>query len=197
MKKLWLALRLLARKPSVWILLMTGALVGVAVVGVGSAAMEYTMTQEFCTSCHEMRDNVFAEYKGTIHDSNRTGVRATCPDCHVPREPVDKWIRKIQAAGELYQHFVVGKIDTREKFEAHRPELAKHVWTRMKQTDSRECRHCHNAEKMSSDLQSEKAQHRHQKGREEGLTCIDCHYGIAHTEPPGDGPRDLQVKRLK
>jgi len=28
------------------------------------------------TGCHEMRDNVFAELKSTIHFSNRSGVRA-------------------------------------------------------------------------------------------------------------------------
>lgn len=197
MKKHWVTLRSKLMKPGVWIVLAIGALIGLAVIGVGSAAMDYTMTQEFCTSCHEMRNNVYAEYKDSIHDSNRTGVRAICADCHVPREPVDKWIRKIQAAGELYQHFVVGKLDTREKFESHRAELAKRVWTRMKATDSRECRHCHNAEKMSAELQSEKAQHRHEKGKAEGLTCIDCHYGIAHTEPEGAGPRDLKVTRLE
>ena len=197
MKKHLSALWSLLLKPSAWIFLGAGALIGFAVFGIGSAAMQYTMTQDFCTSCHEMRDNVYAEYKDSIHDSNRTGVRAICADCHVPREPVDKWIRKVKALGELYQHFVVGKIDTREKFEAHRAELAKKVWTRMKETDSRECRHCHNEQKMSAELQSEKAQHRHQKGREEGLTCIECHYGIAHTEPEGEGPRELNVKRTQ
>ncbi len=27
---------------------------------------------------------VYQEYKETIHYSNRSGVRAICPDCHVP-----------------------------------------------------------------------------------------------------------------
>src|SRR5574337_180287 len=106
-----------------FLLIGIAVVVTLAVVVGGSSAMEYTMTESFCTSCHEMRDNVYAEYKGSIHDSNRTGVRAICPDCHVPREPVDKWIRKIRAVGELYQHFVVGKIDSKEKFREHRPDL--------------------------------------------------------------------------
>ncbi|AYH42381.1 NapC/NirT family cytochrome c [Azoarcus sp. DN11] len=185
----WLA----RRNP--FVLIGVAVIATFAVVAGGSAAMEYTMTEAFCTSCHEMRNNVYAEYGGSIHDTNRTGVRAICPDCHVPREPVDKWIRKIQAAGELYQHFIVGKIDTKEKFREHRAELAKNVWTRMKSTDSRECRHCHTADKMSSDLQTETAQARHAKGREEGLTCIDCHFGIAHQEPKGIKPSDIVVKQ--
>lgn len=36
---------------------------------------------------------------------------------------------------------------------------------------------------MSSELHSERAKARHAKGKAEGLTCIDCHFGIAHKEP--------------
>ncbi len=45
--------------------------------------MEATNTTEFCIGCHEMENNVYQEYKPTIHFNNRTGVRAGCPDCHV------------------------------------------------------------------------------------------------------------------
>ena len=31
----------------------------------------------------------------------------------------------------------------------------------------------------------------HTKGRQEGRTCIDCHFGISHTEPSGPGPQEL------
>jgi len=99
--------------------------------------------------------------------------------------------RKIEATFELWGHFVTGVIDTREKYNAHRSELAKRVWRRMKETDSLECRNCHNEQKMDLDLQSEKARTRHAKGREEGKTCIDCHFGIAHEEPEGPGPTEL------
>lgn len=167
--------------------------VAVVLVAGGAAGLAWTNTEAFCISCHEMRDNVYAEFKGTIHDRNRTGVRAVCSDCHVPREPVAMMIRKFQASFELY-HKAVGTIDTKEKFEARRYEMAKRVWTRMKKTDSLECRNCHHAEAMTAELQSEKAQRRHEKGKAEGKTCIDCHFGIAHKEPEGgEGPQDLKV----
>lgn len=157
----------------------------------GAAGLAWTSTEAFCISCHEMRDNVYAEYKGTIHDTNRSGVRAICTDCHVPRAPMALIKRKFEATFELY-HKAVGSIDTKEKFEAKRYELARRVWTRMKQTDSLECRNCHHRDAMSADLQSELAQRRHKKGEADGLTCIDCHFGIAHTEPEGpEGPRDM------
>lgn len=165
-------------------------MVGVALVVGGAAGLAWTGTEEFCIGCHEMRDNVFAEYKGTIHDRNRAGVRAICPDCHVPREPVALIKRKIAATFELYGHFT-GHIDTPEKFKKHKAELARHVWKRMKETDSLECRNCHDATHMESTLMSEKAQARHLKMKTEGKTCIDCHFGIAHSEPEGPGPSEL------
>jgi cytochrome c-type protein NapC len=167
-------------------------LVGATLMVAGAAGLAWTNTEQFCIGCHEMRDNVYAEYKGTIHDTNRTGVRAVCSDCHVPREPVAMVKRKFKATLELWGHFR-GIVDTPEKFEAHRAQLAQNVWRRMKETDSLECRNCHHADKMDPDKQSDKAKARHAKGKAEGKTCIDCHYGIAHKEPAGPGPADMKV----
>lgn len=160
----------------------------------GAAGLAWTSTEEFCIGCHEMRANVYAEYKGTIHDTNRTGVRAICTDCHVPREPAPLIARKMRATFEVWGH-ITGVIDTKEKFESHRSMLAQRVWRRMKETDSHECRNCHVAEKMKPELQSEKARARHAKGKAEGMTCIDCHFGIAHSEPEGPGPQELFGKK--
>lgn len=177
-------------------LAVVAALIGLFVGAFGfagtAAGLAWTNTEAFCTGCHEMKDNVYAEYKGTIHDANRSGVRATCPDCHVPHEIGPKLVRKVHATWELYGA-IVGKIDTKEKFEAHRYEMARHVWVQMKATDSRECRNCHSREGMSKDLQSAKAQARHAKGLAEGKTCIDCHFGIAHKEPDGPGPQEMST----
>ena len=158
----------------------------------GAAGLAWTDTEKFCIGCHEMRDNPYAEFKGTIHDHNRSGVRATCPDCHVPHEPVQLILRKMRATFELWGHFV-GVIDTREKFLAHRYALATRVWKRMKQTDSLECRNCHHADAMDPEKQGERAQKRHAKAKAEGKTCIDCHFGIAHHEPDGPGPQELKL----
>ncbi|KUJ85690.1 hypothetical protein AVO45_01490 [Ruegeria marisrubri] len=148
-------------------------------------AMEMTNNEEFCVSCHEMRDNVYAEYQGTVHQNNSSGVRATCPDCHVPKAWGPKVIRKIQATRELYGHFVTGVVDTPEKFDEHRLYLATRVWTAMKKTDSRECRNCHKFEFMDFTEQENRAAQNHQKALDEGKTCIDCHQGVAHELPEG------------
>ncbi len=197
MTKAWESLRArcatCARTTLVGGTVIGALIVGAVLLAAGAAGLAWTNTETFCTDCHEMRDNVYAEYKGTIHDINRSGVRAICSDCHVPRQPGPMLIRKVRASMELYGHFVSGVIDTKEKFQAHRYELAKRVWTRMKETDSLECRNCHHAESMSNDLQSERAKARHAKGKAENMTCIDCHFGIAHHEPEGPGPQELKV----
>lgn len=169
------------------VLLMTGA----------AAALAWTSTEEFCIACHEMKNNVYAEYKGTIHDQNRTGVRAICVDCHQPREMGPMILRKLQASKDVYSHFISLSISTPEKFQARRHELATQVWKRMKENDSLECRTCHNTAKMSADLQSAKALARHTKAAAENLTCIDCHFGIAHKEPEGPGPREMLIAGAK
>lgn len=150
----------------------------------GKAAVDQTNSLGFCVSCHEMKDNNYAEYKDTIHARNRTGVVATCADCHVPHGFVDTAIRKALAANDVLHH-LLGTIDTKEKFEARRTELATRVWTTMKETDSRECRSCHDVTAMSPELQGPTAKRQHLKMADGGRTCIDCHYGIAHKEPQG------------
>jgi cytochrome c-type protein NapC len=143
-----------------------------------------------------MRDNVYAEFKDTIHDKNRTGVRATCPDCHVPREVGPLMVRKMRASFEVFGH-MTGIIDTKEKFESHRSMLATRVWKRMKETDSLECRNCHHADAMDEEKQTDRAKARHAKAKAEGTTCIDCHFGIAHKEPEGPGPKEMKVGSAK
>ena len=166
------------------ITLLVGVVLGVVLWGGFNWAMELTNKESFCISCHEMKDNVYEEYTNTIHYMNRSGVRATCPDCHVPKEWIHKVIRKIQATNELFHHFM-GTIDTREKFVAKRGELALHVWKTMKATDSRECRNCHGEAYMDFDRQEERAADRHEEAFDKGMTCIDCHKGIAHQLPKG------------
>ena len=177
-------LRRPSAKYSLGGLLSIGILLGVLFWGGFNTAMEATNTETFCISCHEMKDNVYMEYKETIHYNNRTGVRATCPDCHVPKDWTHKMIRKVQASREVWGK-LTGTIDTREKFEAKRLKLARSEWARMKASDSRECRNCHSFESMNSEAQKQRARKQHEMAIEDNLTCIDCHKGIAHHKPEG------------
>ena len=169
-------------KASLGALLFVGFIAGIIFWGGFNTAMEATNTETFCISCHEMEENVYKEYQDSIHYSNGSGVRATCPDCHVPKPWVHKVVRKIQATNELY-HKALGSIDTPEKFEAKRLKLAQNVWKAMKETDSRECRNCHDYESMDYTKQQRRGVQQHIEGFDNGETCIDCHKGIAHSLP--------------
>jgi cytochrome c-type protein NapC len=180
----WARLRSPTARYSVLTLLGGGFVAGILFWGGFNTGMEATNTLEFCISCHEMRDNVYQEYKQTVHYSNRTGVRAVCSDCHVPKDWTHKIVRKVQASKELYGK-LVGTIDTKEKFEAKRLQLARNEWKRMKASDSRECRNCHSFDGMDTEVQKTRARKQHEMALEDKMTCIDCHKGIAHHKPEG------------
>ena len=174
-------------KPSAYyslgFLVIGGFIAGVIFWGGFNTALELSNTEEFCISCHEMENNVYEELKTTIHFSNRSGVRATCPDCHVPHKWTDKIARKMQASKEVWGK-IFGTINTREKFLAHRKHLAQNEWRRLKANDSLECRNCHNFDYMDFTEQSERASTQHSGALASGeKTCIDCHKGIAHQLP--------------
>ncbi len=181
-RRLWSFLKKPSAKYSILAISSVGFVAGIIFWGGFNTGLEMTNTLEFCISCHEMRDNVYQEYKETIHYANRTGVRAICSDCHVPKDWTHKMIRKSKASFELWGK-LTGVIDTKEKFEAERIKLATHEWERMKDSNSRECRNCHSFEAMSPELQKQTPYKKHMKAKEEGKTCIDCHKGIAHHLP--------------
>ncbi|MGE5468463.1 MAG: NapC/NirT family cytochrome c [Ignavibacteria bacterium] len=182
LKRAWVALNRPSAKYSLLALLFVGFVSGIVFWGAFNTGMEATNKLEFCIGCHEMRDTVYQEYKETIHFQNRTGVRAICSDCHVPKDWTHKMIRKIQASKEVWGK-ITGYIDTPEKFEAKRMELATHEWERMKNAGSRECLNCHNFDAMSPELQKQTPYKKHMKAKADGKTCIDCHKGIAHHLP--------------
>ncbi len=180
---LWRVIRSPSAHLSLGFLTLGGFLGGVLFWGGFNTALEATNRLEFCVSCHEMRDYVYRELQFTVHATNPSGVRAACPDCHVPHDWTDKIARKMQASKEVWG-WVFGVIDTPEEFEAHRLEMAKREWARLKANDSLECRNCHSDEAMDLTRQSPRAARIHEEFLITGqATCIDCHKGIAHELP--------------
>jgi len=168
-----------SQKYPVILLLGIGLLLGVIGVLGFNASMHATSTEAFCTSCHEMEANPWAQLQETSHFANSSGVHATCSDCHVPHEFIPKMIRKIEASREVWGH-LTGIIDTPEKYAAHAPKMKAREIARLEANDSQECRNCHNVERMLASAQSAKAQQFHLAMAQQGKTCIDCHAGIAH-----------------
>jgi cytochrome c-type protein NapC len=188
LRRYWTVVRRPSAYFSLGFLTVGGFIAGIVFWGGFNTALELTNTERFCISCHEMRDNVYVELQSTIHFTNRSGVRAKCPDCHVPHDWTDKIARKMQASKEVWGK-IFGTINTREKFEEKRLELAQHEWTRLKANDSLECRNCHGFDYMDFTRQSPRAAQAHSTflaNRER--TCIDCHKGISHRLPKMASP---------
>lgn len=168
-------------------LVLVGIGLAAGFVGGFSVFSDYTNRLEFCISCHEMENGPYAEYKKSIHYKNRTGVRAECEDCHVPKDFGPKLAAKIVAAKDVYHH-ILGTIDTPEKFEAHRLTMAQRVWAQMEATESRACKTCHDFQAMDLNEQGRRAKAKHPKAMEDGKHCINCHKGIVHELPHGYDP---------
>lgn len=169
-------------KYSVLALVFIGIVIAATGVFATSKTLDYFSTTEFCISCHTMQQN-YEEYKQSIHYSNAKGIRAECVDCHQPKDLVGKIWRKMGAGSDLYHHFITKKIDTPEKFEAHRLELAQKVWDRMKDENYKTCTTCHSYDAMDHAKQSAQAAKEMSLASQDNLACIDCHKGIAHELP--------------
>lgn len=191
-KDVWHTISHPSRYYSLGILIIAGFVAGIVFWGGFNTTLEATNTETFCISCHEMRNNVYQELKTTIHYTNRSGVRATCPDCHVPHKWTDKIARKMQASKEVWGK-IFGTINTRDKFLDKRRELAQHEWDRLKANNSLECRNCHNFQYMDFTRQGKRAEEAHSTSLASGeKTCIDCHKGIAHHLPDMAGVEGWQ-----
>lgn len=182
-RRFWSFLRHPTGRYATGSLLAAGIIIGVLGWKSFDTVVAYTNTVEFCTSCHAMEAYVYPEYAESSHYSNASGVQVTCADCHVPRAFFPKMYAKTRATVVEVPRHVAGRINTEEKFEAHKMELAERVWDRMKHNDSRECRECHSWEAMSETAQPTRVWRQHLDGREAGETCIDCHKGVAHSLP--------------
>ncbi len=180
--------RLWTRPKSKWLLGIP--LGGFLAIGVGAAGLgttnyvlHKTSETEFCYSCHSHDAFIRPEYEASSHFSNAAGVRAECADCHLPH---DNWFELTWTKAVVSLDIIpemIGKLDTAEKYEAHRAEMAEDVWRQFKANDSKFCRSCHTLEAMDLEAQGRSTARRHSTAEERGKTCIDCHHGIVHVAP--------------
>jgi len=179
----WHRLRSPSARWSVLALVALGFAVG-AIAVIGTQVMVHvTGTDEFCgAACHSMQW-IAKEHRESIHGANSTGVRATCHDCHIPREyPELLWYKAVAGTKDVIGE-IRGIISTEEKFESERRRMADHVWMEYKGNDSRACRGCHAFSKDVLAKQDETVRQIHAPVLEGKATCIDCHKGVGHAAP--------------
>jgi len=183
LRRAWQRLRTPSARWSVLALVALGVVVGACAV-IGTQVMVHvTGTDRFCgAACHSMQW-VAKEHRESLHGANSSGVRATCHDCHIPRDyPELLWYKAVAGTRDVIGE-IRGVISTREKFEGERRRMAAHVWTEYKDNDSRACRGCHAFTGDALALQSELVRSIHQPVLEGKATCIDCHKGVGHSAP--------------
>jgi cytochrome c-type protein NapC len=126
---------------------------------------------------------VAKEHRESIHGASSTGLRATCHDCHIPRDyPELLWYKAVAGTKDIIGE-IRGIISTEEKFESERRRMAAHVWTEYRGNDSRSCRGCHAFSKDVLARQAELVREIHAPVLEGKATCIDCHKGVGHKAP--------------
>lgn len=158
-------------------------IIGAIALGSTNYVLHETSTTEFCYVCHSHDQFIRPEYEASTHFRNASGVRAECADCHLPH---DSWFALVWTKAVVSLDIIpelAGKLDTAEKYESHRAEMAESVWREYKDNDSNFCRGCHSIASMDVSLQKRTAARRHSQAEERGETCIDCHYGLVHEEP--------------
>ena len=171
--------------------LLTGALLGIVLLGVvfgGEAALS---TNEFCTSCHSMT-YPHEELKESTH-YGALGVNPGCKDCHIPQGfknfHLAVYTHVVDGARELWLE-MVNDYSTLEKFNERRLIMAHDARMNLKKWDSVTCRDCH----RNPDPPGEDAQAAHKKMETHGATCIDCHQNLVHDEVP---MTDLDASRAQ
>ena len=179
----WRRLHSPSARWSVLTLVTVGLMVG-AIGVIGTQVMVHvTGTDQFCgTACHSMQW-VAKEHQQSIHGASRTGMRATCHDCHIPRDyPELLWYKAAAGTKDVIGE-IRGVISTEDKFRQQRMHMANLVWVEYKSNDSRACRGCH---EFSSDVlakQQDTVRALHAPTLDGRATCIDCHKGVGHAAP--------------
>ena len=179
----WRRLRSPSARWSVFALVAIGVLISAAAV-IGTQVMVHvTGSDEFCGgACHSMQW-VAKEHRESIHGATRTGMRATCHDCHIPRQyPELLWYKAVAGTKDVIGE-VRGVISTEEKFNAERKHMAALVWAEYRGNDSRACRGCHEFSNEVLAKQQEAVRPIHAPVLEGKATCIDCHKGVGHKAP--------------
>ncbi len=76
--------------------------------------------------------------------------------------------------------FVFSGIRTPEAFEKVRAREADRVRFSMLRSDSKNCRGCHVMDAIQPERK--RGQRQHAEAKEQGTTCIVCHYNLVHKE---------------
>ena len=131
------------QRPRPWYLLgvpigaVMALMIGIAVAGGGYAALQYSSSEAFCTSCHEMATPA-EELSHRVHYSNAFGIRARCSDCHIPPGFFAGTLDHMTSGLRDSWGHLRSTIGSPAKYEARRLDMAETVWAHLRADDSAE-----------------------------------------------------------
>jgi nitrate/TMAO reductase-like tetraheme cytochrome c subunit len=162
---------------------LIGVVVGVVAVLAAEQVDHYTSTDAFCgTTCHSMEAYIANDetFLSSAHRTAIHGVRAGCADCHISKAGLvaATWDHIKGGAKDTYAELMNDFQDPRV-WEERRAALAYAVRDKMLSDDSANCRFCHQEDAIEPSRK--RGQSLHAEAREEGITCIACHYNLVHT----------------
>ncbi|HUE96740.1 MAG TPA: cytochrome c nitrite reductase small subunit [Longimicrobiaceae bacterium] len=130
--------------------------IGAFTFGYGKGFSYLVNDPQACTNCHVMDDHFDAWLK-----SSHSSV-ATCNDCHLPHDPVGKWVTK---ADNGFFHSLAF---TLENF--HEPIRIK---PRNRRVTQGTCLYCHEEVVRQMTAMGEDR---------ESLLCVSCHASVGHAQ---------------
>lgn len=171
------------RLPSRYPLLSIALALTIGII-VGAPLLDYTdkffSSDTFCaTGCHVMEATVTQELHQSSHWKRKSGVRASCGDCHISEDLLPAMIDHIFGLSDLYA-FTIRGIRSPEEFEKIRAASAKRVRLEMVLNGSKNCRKCHIEDAIQPERRRGQKQHR--EAQEANISCIACHYNLVHKE---------------
>ena len=169
---------------SIGIWAVAGLLIGGGVVIAASTVDQFTSTNAFCTSCHDMASMANdPHFLQSVHRSNAAGVLPSCGDCHLPASNIvaATYAHMTEGVRDLVAEWTHNYNDP-TNWEKRRIELADYVRLKMRANDSQACRNCHDPAAIHP--ASQRGQAAHALLATGSVTCIDCHFNLVHAPVP-------------
>jgi len=153
------------------LLIFCGIIIGL-VISLGATEMiELTSGQEFCSSCHSMKEVALA-YKEDVHGgSNKNGFSAKCADCHLPHDNV---VHYVTAKAYTGAKDILGEILWADSFDwidnlKHREDF----------TYTSGCLKCHDLSVIRYDIPKAYLAHKDFLSGKVP-SCVKCHENVGH-----------------
>ena len=170
------------KKPSkkrLWLLFFIGVIVGVIVVLYANRTMHRTGTDEYCASCH-IHPHSIDSWKRSTHYNNKSGVKVSCIDCHLPPK------------GTFYHFREKARTGLHDLWAYWTKDSASFKWEEKKQLEyaikivyNESCKECH-VNLFPKGLSTDGGTaHLYYEANEKklDLQCISCHLDVGHFNP--------------